>query len=1173
MLTQMIDYLIPNCSVRKSLGLSRLLVLLLCLQCAQSANAQALSDGLQSVAAARQNPVAEELDKLKFVGHPQQNPQEVTTLELGKPIERELAGEQKHAYQITLAEGQYASVIVEQRGIDLVVQLLGAGGKSIADFDTEIRIQGEEKIEVVAEVAGSYRLLVRARYPRLPAGRYEVRLAELRIATDKDRSLEEARKLTRESNRVLGEGKPNEARPLAERALAIREEALGPDHVEVASTVNTLANIHYQLDDYNGAEVLFERALAIREKTLSPDHPDLADSMAGLAIVYYVEGKYSRVKPLYDRALEIKEQAFGPDHPEVGRVLNRLANMHFHSSDYVQAELLYRRCLTIYEKSFGENDPMFAKVLGNLANVYTELGDYAKAEPMHQRAMEIVEKLDGPDSPGLGTSLIKIGNLYNNMGEYAKAAHVFQRALRILEKLGPHEFGALVALSNLADAYLQQGEYAKAEPLFQRALAGMEELHGSEHPRVARIMNSLANLYRAQGDYSKAEPLYRRALEIFEKALGIDHPDLVETLKGLAILYRIKGDIAQSVAYQTRLETIIERNINYNLVVGSERQKLAYLASLSEETDRTLSLHIQTAPDNLNAEVLAATAVLQRKGRVLDYMTDSLAALRQRSSAEDQVQIEQLNQITSQLATLVLDGPQKISLAEHQQKIRTLEEHREKLENEISRGSAGFYQRPNPVTFAAVQTAIPPDAALIEFAIYRPFDPKTADNKKAFGEPRYVAYIVRRQAEVRWKELGEAKVIDGAIDALRAALRDPKRRDVERLARTVDEKIMQPVRPLLGDATQLLISPDGALNLIPFEALVDDQNRYLVERFSCTYLTSGRDLLRLQVAREAKSKPLVVANPSFGEPPTELLATTTKPTAPGSRRRSVTTGRDLSEVYFAPLGGTAEEARSIQTLFPDANVLTGAQATESAVKQINAPRVLHLATHGFFLSEPGAVATGSTAPRGTSAPKVVATGSPAPRGTSAPKVVATGSPAQVTTTTSNTNTKSAPKAVATGPPTQVTTRGISANSKIANPLLRSGLALAGANLHHNSNDDGILTALEASGLNLWGTKLVVLSACDTGVGEVRNGEGVYGLRRAFVLAGAESLVMSLWPVSDYTTRELMTNYYRNLKQGMGRGESLRQVQLDMLKRNPKLHPFYWANFIQSGEWANLDGKR
>jgi CHAT domain-containing protein len=137
--------------------------------------------------------------------------------------------------------------------------------------------------------------------------------------------------------------------------------------------------------------------------------------------------------------------------------------------------------------------------------------------------------------------------------------------------------------------------------------------------------------------------------------------------------------------------------------------------------------------------------------------------------------------------------------------------------------------------------------------------------------------------------------------------------------------------------------------------------------------------------------------------------------------------------------------------------------------------------------------------------------------------------------------------------------------------LRSGLALSGANLVKDGNSDGILTALEASNLDLWGTKLVTLSACDTGVGEIKNGEGVYGLRRSFFLAGTESLVMSLWPVSDYVTREMMTSYYKELKQGLGRGEALRQAQLAMLKRHP--HPFYWASFIQSGEWANLDGQR
>jgi CHAT domain-containing protein len=142
-----------------------------------------------------------------------------------------------------------------------------------------------------------------------------------------------------------------------------------------------------------------------------------------------------------------------------------------------------------------------------------------------------------------------------------------------------------------------------------------------------------------------------------------------------------------------------------------------------------------------------------------------------------------------------------------------------------------------------------------------------------------------------------------------------------------------------------------------------------------------------------------------------------------------------------------------------------------------------------------------------------------------------------------------------------------------NPLLRSGLALAGANLRRDAHGDGILTAMEASGLDLWGTRLVTLSACDTGLGEVHNGEGVYGLRRAFVLAGAETLVMSLWPVSDSVSRETMVAYYTRLRAGLGRGDALRWSKLDMLKRPARQHPYYWAGFIQSGEWARLDGVR
>jgi CHAT domain-containing protein len=584
-------------------------------------------------------------------------------------------------------------------------------------------------------------------------------------------------------------------------------------------------------------------------------------------------------------------------------------------------------------------------------------------------------------------------------------------------------------------------------------------------------------------------------------------------LDNLATLSAARGDGAQAVEFQARANAIDEHSISLNLNTGSERQKLSYLRSLLDKVDKTISLQLRLAPDDRRAREQSVALILQRKGRVQDVMTNSLSSLRRHLSAEDQELLGRLNATYAQLSRLVLEGSQQIPAAEQRIRIGTLEEQKEKLEAEISRRSAGFYQQSHSVTFDAIHSAVPDNAALIEFAIYRPFDPKAIE-AKAFGEPRCVAYVLRKQGEVQWRELGEAKVLAVAIDQLREALRDPKRQDVRQLARALDEKLMKPVRPLLGDATQLLVSPDGALNLIPYEALVDEQNRYLIERFSFAYLASGRDLLRLQVARDSKSNPIVVANPAFGEPELTAMANAggrgSQLASLGAKRQTVTTGSD-----FAPLGGTTGEAQAIKSLFAEASVLTGTRATESSLKRVSAPRIMHIATHGFFLTD-----------------------APVPSNAIAEK-----------------------------------TRAISASIKIANPLLRSGLALAGANLRQSGTDDGILTALEASALNLWGTKLVTLSACDTGVGEVKNGEGVYGLRRAFVLAGTETLVMSMWPVSDYVTRELMTAYYRGLKQGQGRGEALRQVQLSMLKRKGRDHPFYWASFIQSGEWANLDGKR
>ena len=1107
---------------------------------------------------------------------------DVRTLEPGLPHRREMAGGQRHTYRIRLAADQFFKAIIEQDGIDVVARLLGPDGKEIMGFNSESRLRGQESVWQVAEAEGEYRLVVEPKLKEAAAAAYVIRIEEIRAATENDRALQEARNLYREAGVLYEAGKYDEALSSYERALGIREKALGPDHSDVANAINGLAKCYFSKSDYSKAEPLYLRALDIREKTLGPEHPDVARSLGNLGLLHYHRGEYSKAEPLYLRALSIMEKEFGPEHPEVAGALNNLAILWRGRGDYDKAEPLYLRALTIMEKTFGPENPIItshlnnlailyyykgeyskaeplsrralsirektlgaehpnvanslnslallyykrgeyskaeplylraldiwekklgpesvnvAASLNNLALLYRERGDYEKAEPLYLRALSIVEKSMGPDSVNVAGALNNLGLLYTDRGEYSKAEPFSQRALDIKEKaLGPEHYDVALSLNNLGLLHYHRGDYLKSESLHLRALAIYEKALGPEHPDVAGSLYNLAELSHAKGDYEKAESLHLRALAIFEKALGPDHPYVADSLDSLAQHYLAKNDIARAVTLKSRANVISERNLKLNLAIGSERQMVAYLATLAKQTDRTITLHLQYAPHDPVARSLAATLILQRKGRALDATSISLNALRSRFNEEDRTLLDQLTDTRSRIASLALDGPREMSAEQYRDRIKSLEDKSEKFEAEISRRSDEFRVRSLPITLEAVQAAIPDDAALIEFASYRPFNPEAAKDDEAYGRPRYVAYVLRRQGEIRWKELGEAKAIDNAVARLRKALRDPKRKDVKNLARIVDQKVFQPLRPLLGDLTRLLVSPEGELNLISFAALVDERRQYAVERYSISYLASGRDLLRLQAPRPSKDGPLVVAAPDFG---------TRSPVAAsrfGKQEKDASEGKVkaesarsvIKEFYFPPLPYAEREGEALRALLSDATLLTKRQATKAALSKIHSPKLLHIATHGFFLED-----------------------------------------------------------------------------QEKDPLLRSGLALAGAN-ERKDDDNGILTALEVTGLNLWGTKLVALSACDTGVGEVKTGDGVHGLRRALVVAGAETQVMSLWAVSDKAARELMVAYYGRLNQGQGRGEALRRVQLEMLKKVNRRHPYYWASFIQSGEWANLEGKR
>ena len=372
----------------------------------------------------------------------------------------------------------------------------------------------------------------------------------------------EAARLLNEAGVYLYErGHYTEAEFLCQRALDIREKALGPNHPDAATSLNNLALLYDAQGQYAKAEPLSRRALEIREKALGPNHPDVATSLNNLAELYRAQGQYAKAEPLYQRALAIWEKALGPNHPDVAISLNNLAKLYRAQSQYAEAESLCQRALEIREKALGPNHPDVATSLNNLAKLYRAQSQYAKAEPLYRRALEIQEKVLGPNHPDVATSLNNLAELYSAQGDYAKAEPLCQRALEIREKaLVPNHPDVATSLNNLAELYSAQGHYAKAEPLYERALAIWEEALGPEHPKVATCLESYASLLRKSGrPVGEAEPLIRRALSIDKKSYGPEHPNVATGLNNLAQLLQNTNRLGEAEFLYQRALAIREK--------------------------------------------------------------------------------------------------------------------------------------------------------------------------------------------------------------------------------------------------------------------------------------------------------------------------------------------------------------------------------------------------------------------------------------------------------------------------------------------------------------------------------------------------------------------------------------------------------------------------------------
>jgi len=900
-------------------------------------------------------------------------------------------------------------------------------------------------------------------------------------------------------------GDYRKAAKLQKEALEIIRKSLGKDHPNYATSLNNLALVFDSIGDYEQAEALYEESLEITGRSLGKDHPDYAASLSNLASIYYSNGDYEKAERLYKEALEIIGKASGKDDPNYAAAMNNLAVVYDSIGDYEKAERLQKEDLEITRKSLGKDHPDYATSLNNLASVYDSIGDYEKAERLLSEALEIRGSSLGKDHPDYATSLSNLARVYYSIGNFAKAAKLQKEALEITRKsLGKDHPDYATSLNNLASIFCSIGNFAKAAKLQKEALEIRGRSLGKDHPDYATSLNNLASLYILFGDYKIAERLYNKALEIVLESLGGDHPDVSTTMSNLALVYYAKNRTDKAFYSIKRAIKIDDKMIRNVFSIANEKQKLAYIGVIQDKLDILFSVVLShQTPSRVR---FAFDSMLRRKGIVTELLAMQREQLLAKKNPHLKSEFEELSHIRNMMMRRHQEDRTPRDLARTQEEIEELDKRRESLEKELSRRIPEYAieRRIAAVDAVGVSKLLRKGSALVEFVRFYEYGIKLTESGKRnlLGEdPRYSAFICRKDApnKLEMIDLGGADVIDGAIADLRKVMIGEKgsEQDSGIVSGKDDPKtmleqlILRKIESSFEGCKEVVICPDGQLNFLPFEILRCKDGKMLIDNHIVSYLGTGRDLLR--VKRNVKKQhgpPKVIADPDFNLTVDRKGEKETKETH-CRRSREFEKGKNI----VTELPATKFEGKFIASLLNVKPMMRG-DALEGKIRKMLSPRILHIATHGFFfqdndwneISKAGRMDFGSNLER--------------------------------------------------------------LAAKLENPLLRSGLVLAGYNTYQRGGglpseaEDGTLTALDVSEMDLSGTELVVLSACGTGLGDIRVGEGVFGLRRTFALAGAKTLIVSLWPVDDLATMLLMNRFYGNLlKRKMPKAESLREAQL------------------------------
>jgi CHAT domain-containing protein len=908
------------------------------------------------------------------------------------------------------------------------------------------------------------------------------------------------------------------------RASGFARSKYDDKDVDFAVELDKIAVLQMKIGLYEEAEKNLTKAIDIfrdnrKDESRLEQYIHAIETQAKL---YGIKGMFDEAEDNLDRSARMISKADVLIGSELSTA-EELSSLFIQLGRYSQTDGLLNTLLTEYQKLYGANSLRLIEPLTNKGRILLAKGDYTETEKIAIRANNLAIKTYGENSTKAAPTQKLLSELYATLGDYDKAQQQIEKAIASQEKqFGRNHIEVAKSVSQLALIKFYKGDDRKqVEKLMVESRDVMAAKLGKENPQYAEILKNVAVVYisekrfdiafnsltvaesiwRAKGgrknninlasiftltgdvyyqlkNYKKAEDFYIQSRDLYAKFFSTSHPEYVKVQSKLAKVYYMQKDFKRSKKLIEESLNNYEGFIKLYFPALSEREKAKYWNTIKGDFEFYNTLAFSQMEDFKDLTGKVYNYQLLTKALLLS----SSIKIRERIlNSTDEVLKGQYNAWLKKKETLTLAlSMSQEQLVENSIDIPLLEKEVESLEKELSQRSEGFGQSfdNKRITFEDVKKSLKPNEVAVEMVRFRYFDHTLTDSviycalyvKNEFKSPKAVEFKDGKQMETR-----NFKYYRNAITG---QLKDERSYKV----------FWEPLQKELGVVSTIFLSADGIYNQLNLEAIPTPDGRYIIDNSNIVLVSNTKDIYLNKVKSKSKSSEnsaFMFGNPTF------YLASS-------------------NNDEWAALPGTEKEVSQLQSLLKQkgwiANEYIENRALEETIKEMNNPKIFHIATHGLYK------------------------------------------------------------------PTQEVSleQALEGNEALLaqNPLMRTGLLLKGAGdlldkTDYNYNmENGILTAYEAMNLNLDKTDLVVLSACETGLGDLQAGEGVYGLQRAFLVAGAKVLIMSMFKVDDDATQKLMLKFYQKwLISG-----NIRLSFIDAKKelRDEYPDPIHWGAFIMIG---------